>query len=562
MTDSNTQKRICATATPADILALPVIKRAPEKIGPPGCDPSPSIASGEAIPLPENIAQRDIPAKQSDDEIIRWLASLNPLEYDRVSNEQAKALRVKVKTLDAMVKAVRFNESETDRLPFPEVEPHPDPIDPAQLLSEVSNTIRQFMVLGKEQADAAALWIAFTWFIDVVEVAPLAIINAPEKSCGKSQLLFLFRRMVFRPLMASNMRGATLFRIAEKLHPTILIDEADTFIKTDDDIAGLINAGHTRDGAFAWRLVGDSHEPKSFNVWGAKALTGIAMERRLPDATMSRGIIFEMRRKLPSETVMRLRDAELGLFETLSSKLARFAADYSQQVKQARPELPKTLSDRAKDNWDSLLAIASCAGDEWLARAIAAALMLSGSGEKVVSTGNELLADIQHVFESKKLDKISTVDLIAALCDDEEGAWATFNHGKQISPRQLARLLKPYGITSKSIRLGAYETPKGFKLSQFSESFVRYLSIPPNLPQHPPQALEANSHVALSVADNLPQQSMLNNSATSEASSLLRCGAVADKRPILAGADALRPNTQQDEPVTHRQHTRYTPPTH
>ena len=154
-------------------------------------------------------------------------------------------------------------------------------------------------------------------------------------------------------------------------------------------------------------------------------------------------------------------------------------------MRQARPALPDVLSDRDQDNWECLLAIASCAGDAWLARATAAALKLSGAAEKTVSTGNELLSDIQHVFESKRVDKISTVDLIAALCADEENAWAAYNRGKQITPRQVARQLAGYGIASKTIRVGAYETPKGFELSQFSDAFVRYLSTPLNLPQHP-----------------------------------------------------------------------------
>lgn len=506
-----------------------------------GRDSSPPLASGEVIPLPESTAQADTPEQLSDDTVIHHLASLKPLEYFRVRSENAKALKVGVGFLDKLVKAAQSEESEADRLPFAEVEPDSEPTDPTQLLNEVSDTIRQFIVLDVEQAHAAALWVALTWFIDVVEYAPLAIINAPEKSCGKSQLLFLFGRMVCRPLMASNMRGATLFRIAEKWHPAILIDEADTFIKTDDDIAGLINAGHTRDGAFAWRLVGDSFEPKSFDVWGAKALTGIALGKHLPDATMSRGIIFEMRRKLSSETVIRLRDAEPGLFETLSSKLARFAADYSQTVKQARPVLPKALSDRSQDNWHPLLAIASCAGDEWLAWAVAAALKLSGAADKTVSTGNELLADIKHVFESKHVDKIKTVDLIEALCVDDENAWATYNKGKPISGRQIATRLSGYGIKSKTIRLGAYETAKGFELSQFSDVFTRYLAPPPENAHFAVTPSQVNKHVPLDVTDSKNATVTQRQKVTLEAAPIQGRDAVTDKTPILGGSEATLP---------------------
>ena len=504
-----------------------------------GCDLSPSIAAGDAMPLPENAAQADAPPAQSDDEIIQWLASLKPLEYDRVRKEQATALKVRPGTLDGMVKAARSDESEVDRLPFAEVEPHPEPIDPAQLLSEVSDTIRQFIVLDTEQAHAAALWVAFTWFVDVVEVAPLAIISAPEKSCGKSQLLFLFGRMVSKPLIASNMRGATLFRIAEKWHPAILIDEADTFIKTDEDIAGLINAGHTRDGALAWRLVGDSFEPKAFNIWGAKALAGITLEKHLPDATMSRGIIFEMRRKLGSEMVIRLRDAEPGLFEVIASKLARFAADYSQQVKQARPLLPERLSDRAQDNWHPLLAIAACAGAEWVTRATVAALKLSGAGEETQSTGNELLADIQHIFESKKKDKINFADLIQALCDDEEAGWATYNRGKPITPRQVSKRLKEYGISSKPTRFGYEGVQKGFDVDQFADAFARYMKNP----DFPVTQLQPNNGGASDVTNWGDVTVTQSIPVTPKPSTGAGCNHVTGKKPILGDAETSRSNT-------------------
>jgi len=466
-------------ATAADVWTLPVIQHMPERVEAKGSDSSPSIAASGAIPSPESAVLPDTPPAQTDDEIIQWLASLKPLEYERVRKDQAKQMNCRPAVLDAMVKTARLDEDETDRLPFAEVEPHPEPIDPAQLLNEVSDTIRLFIVLDTDQAHAAALWCALTWFIDVAEIAPLAIINAPEKSCGKTQLLTVLGRMAYRPLTASNSTASALFRAVELWKPTIMIDEADTFFRDNAELRGMVNAGYSRDG-FVLRSdpVGDSFEPRRFSVFSPKALAGIALEKHLPDATMSRGIVFNLRRKLSHESVSRLRHAERDLFAGITEKLARFAADYSQQVRDARPALPDALSDRDQDNWDGLLSVASCAGAEWLARATAAALKLSGEGETTQSTGNELLADIQHIFERKKFDRISTADLISELCEDTEGAWATYNRGKEITPRQVARLLKAYGIASKTIRLGAYETPKGFELSQFSDAFVRYLDTP------------------------------------------------------------------------------------
>lgn len=485
---------------------------------------------------PQNPTNPEIETEQperSDEEAIQWLASLKPLEYDRVRKDQAKALGVRPTTLDSMVKAARNEEGEVGRLPFNEVEPYPYPIDPAQLLDEVTDTIKRFIVLDTEQAHAAALWVALTWFIDVVEVAPLAIINAPEKSCGKTQLLTVIGRMAYRPLPASNASASALFRGVELWKPTILIDEADTFFRDNTELHSMVNAGYLRDGyVLRSEAIGDTFEPRMFSVFSAKALAGIALEKHLPDATMSRGIVFNLRRKLSHESVSRLRHADRDLFSVLVEKLARFGADYSQQVRQARPSLPDALSDRDQDNWEPLLAIASCAGAVWLDRAIAAALKLSGAGEHPASVGNELLQDIRHVFESKRVDRISTADLIEALCADEELSWNTYNRGKPLSPRQLAKQLSGYGIASKSVRVSAYETPKGFELSQFSDAFVRYLDTPLNLPQHPQQSPEANKHAACAVADNPPQNPIRNTSATLKPPPLLGCGVVADKTPF------------------------------
>ena len=92
---------------------------------------------------------------------------------------------------------------------------------------------------------------------------------------------------------------------------------------------------------------------------------------------------------------------------------------------------------------------------EWTKRATEAALKLSGDGGcKTISAGNELLADIQDVFESKRISKISYGDLIAALLDDAEKSWATYNRGKPITMRQVTKQLKKYHIMSKSIRFG------------------------------------------------------------------------------------------------------------
>ena len=239
----------------------------------------------------------------------------------------------------------------------------------------------------------------------------------------------------------------------------------------------LLNSGHTRDSAYVIRTVGDNFTPTKFSTWGAKALAGIG---HVADTLMDRAIILELRRKLPHEKVDRIRHAEPSLFDELCSKLARFADDYSEEVRQARPPLPNSLNDRAQDNWEPLLAIAMIAGDDWLRIGSTAALKLSGGESASQTIGTELLSDIQEIFEEKQGDRISTAELINALCNDDEKPWATYNRSLPIKPRQIAKKLKAYGIQSKTIRIGL-DTAKGYEREQFKDVFIRYTASPPIL---------------------------------------------------------------------------------
>lgn len=425
-----------------------------------------------AVSVQQTIAQAQRPPETPEQTFVR-LALLSPVDYDRVREEEAQSLGVRVGTLDrevAKIKAPDNQPIEPARM-FPMVEPWPNPVDGAALLTDISETIKKFIICEPETITAATLWIAFTWFIDRVQVAPLAVITAPEKRCGKSQMLDLIGRISRRPLVASNISPAAIFRVIEAHGPTLLIDEADAFLKDNEEARGILNSGHTRSSAYVIRVVGENHEPQQFSTWGAKAISGIGT---LADTLMDRAVVLELRRKLPHESVQRLRHADLETFQRLASMLARFSDDAGYAIGQTRPQLPDTLNDRAQDNWEPLLAIADYAGGDWPHRARDAALKISGKEQDALSLSTELLSDIKEVFEVKRVQRISTVDLLMALNSDDLKPWATYNRGKPMSPRQLARRLAEYGIKTQSVRIGM-ATPKGFMAEWFNDVFDRYL---------------------------------------------------------------------------------------
>ncbi len=396
--------------------------------------------------------------------------------------EAAKSLNVRPATLDSMIKQARLDK-EQQQSPFADIDPWHEAVNPGEFLDEITHTIQRFIILEQHQAQAAALWITACWFVDVIHCAPILLINAPEKSCGKTQLLTVLGKLAPRTAQASSISSSVLFRMIEANKPTLFVDEIETVLCENEELRGLLNAGHTRDSAYVWRSVakGDDFEPKCFSVWGMKAIAGINA-RKIAETVTSRSIIIELRRKKSDEKVERLRHAEKDLFDTLAAKLARIAEDFSELVSAARPHRPDELGDRDQDNWEPLLQIASIAGGHWPDTALNTAIKLSAETQSPQSSANELLADIQEIFAAKLVIKISTTDLINALCEDTEKSWATYNRGKPITPKQIASKLKDYGIKSKTIRLNSYDTAKGYEAADFEDAFARYLSEPENFP--------------------------------------------------------------------------------
>src|SRR5690606_3376224 len=158
------------------------------------------------------------------------------------------------------------------------------PVDGAGLLAEMVRAIGQFIVCDGATKVAAALWCTAAWLADSVHASPLLLINAPEKACGKTQLLTVVGKLVPRPAQAAGISPSVLFRMIEKYHPTLLVDEIETVLtKEAEDLRGMVNASHTRDSAYVWRSVptpdGKDFEPRRFSVFGFKAVAGIRADR-------------------------------------------------------------------------------------------------------------------------------------------------------------------------------------------------------------------------------------------------------------------------------------------
>ena len=234
----------------------------------------------------------------------------------------------------------------------------------------------------------------------------------------------------------------------------------------------MLNSGHSQATAYVIRTAGEDHEPRRFGTWAPKA---IALIGSLPATLADRSIDIRMHRKRPGDRVERFRDRRHGpALDVLCRKAARWAADHLAVLADADPDVPEALNDRAQDNWRALIAIADEAGQGWPELARAAALALSGAeAAEDHSRGTMLLADIRAVFVDRGVERLSSTELARALGAMEHRPWADWK-GKAITQAALARLLKPFGIEPKGVRIGQ-ATPKGYDRAWFSDAWARYL---------------------------------------------------------------------------------------
>jgi hypothetical protein len=402
---------------------------------------------------------------------IERLASLSPIEYDRQRKEEAKKLDIKLDTLDREVAKLRAKqEAADDTLPHWNVDPCPDPVDGAALLDAIRKVFRRYIVLPQSADIALALWVLHAWTMDAGEISPFMVLVSPTKRCGKTSVLVLLQYLTPRSELASNITPSALFRYIEEVRPTLLIDEADSFIKDNEELRGILNSGHTKTAAYVIRTVevaGD-HKPRRFSTWAPKAIATI---RKLADTLEDRAIIVLLQRKPPGAQVERLRRRDNDEFAKLRSQAARWAADNSGHLVDPDPQMPAELNDRAADNWRPLLAIADLAGGSWPALARPAALKLSGESQDS-ALGVELLRDIREAFGGDTV--IRSVDLVTKLSADPERPWAEYNHGKPITQRQVARLLDAFHIISCTVHPLSLPHGKGYRRVDFEEAWEAY----------------------------------------------------------------------------------------
>lgn len=389
--------------------------------------------------------------------------------------------RSPAKVLDGYLKAApgRIPEATAGTgLQFLSDAPASEPVDGAVLASAIRALFIRHVILPIWADVALTLWILFSYVHDSFETSPLLVIRSAVKRSAKTLCLDILDMLVPKPLRTVNQTPAVLFRLIDQHTPTLLVDEADQWFRSDE-LVGIINGGHRAQGAFVQRCEGDDHIVRQFRVWAPKC---IALIGKLPsDTTEDRAIVVPMKRKSKTETVERWRMRKREDFAELRGRIVRWVADNAEELRVADPTMPDELNDRAADNWRPLFAIAGRLGGEWprLVRETAIGLCGLAEADADDTLGIQLLDDIRRLFQEQGGDRVPTADLLSSLIGLEGQPWAEVSAGKPLTPRRLATLLKPFGIRPTDAKVGG-RTLKTYMFESFDDAFRRYLAPVPD----------------------------------------------------------------------------------
>jgi Protein of unknown function (DUF3631)/Bifunctional DNA primase/polymerase, N-terminal len=426
--------------------------------------------------------------KDAQGKFLAELAKLDNIDYDRQREKAAKRLGIRTAVLDIEVKALREVISGNEKLEFmTPVEPWPKAIRGTDVLTDLCDTLEKYIVFSQQSCLTVALWIMHAHTHDACTISPLLLIGSPEPECGKTTLLDVISKLVPRPLLSVNITTAVLFRAVDKWYPTCCIDEGDTMGKDNDDLRQILNSGHRRNGAYTFRVDGDKHELRRFKTWGPKV---VALIGTMHPTHESRSIRIDMKRRLKSEAVERLPKSD-DAFKPLLRQLARWAEDNKETLRKAEPAIPDEFYNRVRDNWEPLLAVADACRGDWGKDAREAALKFVGT-DREETDGTKLLTDLRTIFDGLPDDRnISSEWLVKKLGQMPDRPWAEFSRGETITTTGLSRLLKPFKIKSRQVRVGGKwfngdtwlegkDTPEerrmqGYAQKQFRFVFRRYL---------------------------------------------------------------------------------------
>ena len=356
-------------------------------------------------------------------------------------------------------------------------------------LDRIDHFIRRFLILPNESDyTIVSLWIAHTYFTHKIKTTPRLAIISPEYGCGKSRVLEVLESLTFKGEKLDHhtrsylMRTVDLIREEFSRSPTLLIDEIDSVFRKNSEegeaTRAFANTGYRATG-FYGITEGDSKKtPTKFKTFAPMALAGKG--EVLPESVMTRAVIIRLQRRMGNEYIEDfLTDLVAFEAEELREELLGWSDYRAQDISTLNPDLP--VRDRDREVWLPLFIVAHLADEAWIKRAeIALANIQEAKSDNTLPRERELLSDLWKIFQRQDKDKIKSAAIILALIEMPDSEWDTYNFGKPINERALAKKLRTYGIKPAQMRFETGQGAKGYYRSEVESAVKRYLE--PSMP--------------------------------------------------------------------------------
>jgi Protein of unknown function (DUF3631) len=353
--------------------------------------------------------------------------------------------------------------------------PHPfeDPkFTPAGL---VEGIIAKYVSLQPHELVAVTLWTLHTHIFENYMVTPRLALISPVRECGKTTMLDLITKLGARTIKSDGVTAAALYHATDEGR-TSVIDEGDNMelaLRSNATLRLIMNSGHRKGGSVP-RMI--KNRRRNFNTFAPLAFGSIG---GLHPSLMSRCIIIHMSRYSGDAP---LRQFDINDTEDLDIVYS-YVRQWARTVQLNRdPEIPEGVRGRSADNWRALIAIADSCGEDWGARARAAAVALSKhqDEESVILLFHHILA----AFDTPWVDRMPGKVLCKRLGDMEDAPWGEWTglHDNQrphrLTTRELARLLRPFRIYPRPIwplqRTATSKSARGYMRSQFEDVWRDY----------------------------------------------------------------------------------------
>lgn len=347
------------------------------------------------------------------------------------------------------------------------------------VLDTITKVLNTHMVMGQAEKIATALWIAHTPFYQAFKLTPRLFVTSIGPASGKSTLLKLVASMVPGGIYATNVTVSSLTRLKDKAERqgngvlTVMMDQLDTSFEEGAGrslINQLIMGADQEAKSIMTEKIGEGrNEPTVFDVFYPM---GIGKIGRIPsDALISRCILIQMHPATDADSTRLYKQPDTSnVAAAIRSKLTPVPSVKTlEYLSRSRPDIPDGLSNRVRDKWVPLLAMADLAGGAWPEWARKAAVTLEVGGEESEPAAVKLLRRVVGIAAGWKHPIIFSEELDGIL-----GRQPKKERERELSPKTRGKMLAQVGIKTSTLRRDGRQA-KGYLVQDIMIAAEKYI---------------------------------------------------------------------------------------